>query len=122
MESHESVAVVLVDISGTIQYWSTGATLLFGHANSVGQTLDVIVPEEFREQHWSGFRLAMETGVSEESGGRFNIPVRCSDDKVRSFPGTFSVLWDGRGAAVGGVGTWTRRRGDEEPFTPVAPL
>jgi hypothetical protein len=35
-----------------------------------------------------------------------NIPVRCADGEERSFPGTFTVLWDGHrrpiGAVVGG--------------------
>jgi hypothetical protein len=119
MESDESIAVVLVDTTGTVQYWSAGATALFGHPNSVGHTLDVIVPDEYRGQHWSGFHKAMETGVAESAGGRYNIPVRCADGQARSFPGTFSLLWDGHGRAVGGVGTWSRRVGDEEPFTPI---
>ncbi|MCX4091967.1 PAS domain-containing protein [Nocardia sp. alder85J] len=119
MESHESIAVVLVDTTGTIRYWSAGATTLFGHPDAVGQTLDVIVPDEFRAQHWSGFRKAMETGEAASSGGRFNIPIRCADGRARSFPGTFSLLCDGHGRAIGGVGTWSQRTGDEEPFTPI---
>ncbi|WP_019931283.1 PAS domain S-box protein [Nocardia sp. BMG111209] len=122
MNSHESAAVVVVDAAGTIRYWSGGAVTLFGHHDVVGESLDVIVPEEFRSQHWNGFRRAMDTGESESSGGRFNIPVRCADGATRCFPGTFSVLWDGHGRAVGGVGTWTEPLGGEEPFTAVAPL
>jgi PAS domain S-box-containing protein len=119
MESHESAAVVLVDGAGVIRYWSAGATTLFGHPDAVGRTLDVIIPVEFRSQHWSGFHTAMETGVAAASGGRFNIPISCADGEVRSFPGTFSLLCDGHGRAIGGIGTWSRRVGDEEPFTPI---
>jgi len=53
MDGDETTAVVLVDTSGTIRYWSAGATALFGHAEPVGQTLDVIVPPEFQERHWA---------------------------------------------------------------------
>ena len=121
MSSHDSTAIVLVDTSGTIRYWSQGATGLFGHLDPVGQTLDVIVPEEFRERHWTGFHRAMTTGESPISGGRLNIPVRCADGDVRSFPGTFSVLWDGHGRPIGALGAWSARRGDEQPFSAVEP-
>ena len=121
MEAHDSTAVVLVDTSGTIRYWNAGATALFGHAEPVGETLDVIVPAEFRDRHWAGFRRAMTTGESPISGGRLNIPVRCRDGEVRSFPGTFTVLWDGHGRPIGALAAWSERRGDELPFSPINP-
>lgn len=119
MKSHDSIAVVVVDTTGVIKYWSSGASALFGHSNPVGRTLDVIVPEDYRAQHWAGFHKAMETAEAEASGGRFNIPINCADGQVRCFPGTFSLLWDGHGRAVGGVGTWSERFGDEVPFSPI---
>jgi len=115
-------AVVVVDTAGVIRYWSAGATALFGLAEPVGETLDVIVPDAFRERHWAGFHRAMSTGESPISGGRINIPVRCGDDEVRAFPGTFTVLWDGHGRPAGAVGIWSERRGDETPFSPIEPL
>ncbi len=119
MEPHESTAVVLVDTSGVIRYWSPGATTLFGVTDPVGETLDAIVPPEFRERHWAGFHRAMKTGESPISGGRLNLPVQCGDGEVRSFPGTFTVLWDGHGQPIGATAAWSQRRGDETPFTPI---
>jgi PAS domain-containing protein len=119
--SDEQTAVVLVDTSGVILYWSAGATALFGIADPTGETLDVIVPAEFRERHWAGFHRAMTTGESRISGGRLNIPVRCGDGLTRSFPGTFTVLWDGHGRPVGATAAWSQRRGNETPFSPIAP-
>ena|SRR5579883_2106455 len=119
MESLESAAVLVADSSGVIRYWSPGAATLFRHHDLVGETLDAIVPEDFRDKHWAGFRRAMSTGESVISGGRLNIPVRCGDGETRAFPGTFTVLWDGHGRAVGAVAVWSERRGDEVPFSPV---
>jgi PAS domain-containing protein len=119
VEPQESTAVVLVDTSGVIRYWSPGATTLFGVPARVGETLDAIVPAEFRERHWAGFHRAMETGESRISGGRLNLPVLCGDGEVRSFPGTFTVLWDGHGRPIGATAAWSQRRGDETPFTPI---
>lgn len=120
VESHESTAVVVVDATGRIQYWSAGATLLFGRDNPTGETLDVIVPEEYREMHWGGFNRAMATGESRISGDRRNIPVRCGDGEAKAFPGTFSVVRDGFGRPVGAIAVWSSRRGDEEPFSAIA--
>jgi hypothetical protein len=122
VERHESTAVVLVDTTGTIRHWSEGATVLFGHIDPVGKMLDVIVPEAFRERHWNGFHRAMATGESPISGGCMNIPVRCADGEERSFPGTFTVLWDGHRRPIGAIGVWSQRRGDEEPFSSIEPL
>src|SRR5438309_1174221 len=107
MGTHEATAVALVDTDGVIRYWSPGADALFGVVQPLGETLDVIVPEECRERHWAGFHRAMTTGESRISGGRLNIPVRCGDGELRSFPGTFTVLWDGHGAPIGAIGAWS---------------
>ena len=122
MEDHASSAVVAADPTGTIKYWSDGASELFGHPMPVGESLDVIVPDQFRDRHWAGFHRAMSSGESPISGARVNIPVRCADGQVRVFPGTFSVLWDGHGRPVGAVAVWSPGSGAEEPFTPVEPL
>ena len=55
-------AVLVVDTEGVIRFWSEGAAHLFGHDNAraVGNTLDLIVPVDFRERHWSGFHRAIE--------------------------------------------------------------
>ncbi len=122
METPESPAIVVADTSGVIRYWSPGATALFGIPESVGETLDVIVPDAFRARHWAGFRRAMTTGESAVSGGRINIPVRCGDGEVRSIPGTFTVLWVGHRRPVGAVAVWSEGRGDETPLSPIEPL
>jgi len=119
VDADESTAVVLVDTFGVIRYWSSGATALFGVSDPVGETLDVIVPADLRERHWAGFHRAMKTGESPISGGRLNLPVQCGDGVVRSFPGTFTVLWDGHGRPIGATAAWSQRRGDETPFSPI---
>ena len=50
-------AVVMADSTGVIRIFSPGAQALFGHdaGTAVGQTLDLLVPERYRDQHWAGF-------------------------------------------------------------------
>lgn len=52
--------IVMADRDGTISLWNGGAETVFGCSadEAVGQSLDLIIPDRFRERHWSGFRKA----------------------------------------------------------------
>lgn len=75
--SHDEHAVVMADAMGIICYWSAGATALFGFPRdeAVGQSLDLIVPEEFRERHRAGFERAVSSGSCDLDRATRNIPV-----------------------------------------------
>ena len=62
---------VLVNASGLSQ------------SSVLGKTLDVIVPEDFRERHWAGFHRAMASGSSFIDGQAAILPVLCGDGQVR---------------------------------------
>src|SRR5688500_10225165 len=63
-------AVVFADREGIIREWNESATAIFGHARdeAVGQTLDLIVPERFREAHWRGYDRALADGDTKYRG------------------------------------------------------
>src|SRR5690349_17520671 len=77
----DKFAVVMVDATGTIRYWSTGAERAFGHpqAAALGKSLDLIVPVEYRKPHWAGFRKAMAAGVAAAEGKPSPFPVVAAD-------------------------------------------
>ena len=56
-----AAALVFAEPSGVVRIWNSAAEALFGHRSTeaIGQTLDLIVPPEFRARHWAGFRAAM---------------------------------------------------------------
>ena len=58
-------AVVSADREGIIRGWNEIAEQIFGHGagQAIGQTLDLIVPEEERADHWRNFRRVMATGL-----------------------------------------------------------
>jgi PAS domain S-box-containing protein len=114
-------AVVVADASGEIRYWSAGAEALFGYSagEAVGHSLDLIVPDDYRHRHWAGFHRAMATGECRIDRATMNIPVRCRDGAVRSFPGRFVFLADPHGCGVGAAAIYGERAGGEEPFTPL---
>src|SRR5688500_8961535 len=80
MESDPKIARLLVDqapdavifagTDGTIQEWNAAAEALFGHSatDAIGQSLDLIVPERFREAHWKGFDRALGEGDTKYRG------------------------------------------------------
>jgi PAS domain S-box-containing protein len=58
-------AVVSAYREGIIRDWSETAEHIFGHSagQAIGQTLDLIISEEERANHWRNFRRVMATGV-----------------------------------------------------------
>lgn len=95
--------MVVADAAGLICHWSQGAEELTGHAaaTAVGSSLDLIVPPDYRERHWAGFRAAMESGNARFEGAAANIPVLCADGAVRRWPGRFTLIRDARGTPAG---------------------
>ena len=58
-------AVVSADREGIIRDWNETAERIFGHSagQAIGETLDLVVPEEERANHWRNFRRVMATGL-----------------------------------------------------------
>ena len=123
MPGDDTHAVVFADADGVIHYWSNGATRLLGHsaADTIGRSLDVMIPPPFRDKHWAAFRHAMGTGQAKNSGGRTNIPVLCADGDVRPFPGTFVFLTDAHGVGVGAIAILGEPVGGEQIWGEVLP-
>jgi PAS domain S-box-containing protein len=58
-------AIVSADREGVIRDWNETAEHIFGHSagQAIGQTLDLVVPEEERADHWRNFWRVMATGL-----------------------------------------------------------
>ncbi len=99
----DNQTLVLADAEGVIQLWSAGAERAFGHAacDAVGQTLDLIVPPDLREQHWIGFRRAMATAQAAVEGQPGPFPVLRADGAIAETLGRLTLLRDPKGAAIG---------------------
>jgi PAS domain S-box-containing protein len=65
--------------------WNAGAGAVFGYpaAEAVGQSLDLIIPEQFRAWHWNGFRKVMETGVTRYGAELLAVPAIRKDGARR---------------------------------------
>jgi PAS domain S-box-containing protein len=98
-------AVVMADQAGIIRFWSAGAEKAFGYsaAQAVGQTLDLIVPEEYREAHWRGFRRAVASGAADLEGQTSPFPVRDADGAIAATPGRLTLVRQPQGQVIAAV-------------------
>ncbi len=52
-------AIIFADAEGKIRFWNRGAERIFGfaEAEALGQSLDIIIPDNLRARHWESFSL-----------------------------------------------------------------
>jgi PAS domain S-box-containing protein len=95
-----SDAIIATDREGRIVFWNPGAERIFGFAaqEAVGQSLDLIIPENLRARHWEGFRHVMQTGTSRYGhGDLLSVPGMTKDGRRISVEFTIIMLQDGDG-------------------------
>lgn len=63
-------SVIYADTQGIIRLWNRGSEALFGFtaAEALGQSLDLIIPENLRQAHWRGFDAAIASGKTRLAG------------------------------------------------------
>lgn len=95
--------IVLADREGVLRFWSLGAERAFGYSASeaVGQSLDLIVPPEYRDAHWIGFRRAFATGAASVEGQSAPFPVRSANGDTSVWTGRLTLIRGPRGGVVG---------------------
>lgn len=101
-----SDAIVATDREGAVVFWGPGAARIFGFSaeETVGTSMDMIIPEALRERHWRGYREAMETGRSRYGDGDvLSVPALTKDGRRISVEFTIVMLRDERDRAVGTV-------------------
>ena len=68
--AHAPHAVILAGPDGAVMVWNEAAERIFGFsaAEAIGESLDIIVPEKFREAHWTGSDRALAAGETKYAG------------------------------------------------------
>lgn len=96
-------AVVYADREGVIRLWSSGAERMFGFtaAEAVGQSLDLIIPENLRARHWEGYRRVMETGTTRYGTKLLTAPALRGDGSRLSTEFSMALVHDETGAMAG---------------------
>jgi PAS domain S-box-containing protein len=100
-------AVIIADTDGRIVFWNEAATRLFGFAavEAIGRSLDLIIPERFRDRHWSGYREVMVSGRTRYGDRLLEVPALHRDGRRLSIAFTVTLL---------------RRSGARRPFAVAA--
>jgi PAS domain S-box-containing protein len=106
-----SDAIIATDTGGLITFWNPGAMRIFGFTSdeAVGHSLDLIIPENLRTRHWTGYNRVMATGESRYGRGDvLAVPAMTKDGRrisveftivllrndVRKLVGTAAILRD----------------------------
>ena len=78
-------AVIFADRDGVIRFWNAGAERIFGFKESeaTGRSLDIIIPEDLRARHWSGFHETMRTGMTRSGEPSRRTPWRIARSQSR---------------------------------------
>jgi PAS domain S-box-containing protein len=97
-------AVIYADDEGVIRFWNAGAERIFGfsEAEAIGKSLDLIIPEDLRDRHWSGFRQTVRSGETRYGAGH-TLAVRAlrKDGRVVSVEFSMLPFRDADGTIVG---------------------
>jgi PAS domain S-box-containing protein len=97
-------AIIYADHEGMIRFWNVGAERIFGfpEQDAVGQSLDLIIPQNLRERHWLGFDKTMRTGESRYGAGdTLSVPAIRKDGARISVEFTIVPFRDDSGRMVG---------------------
>jgi PAS domain S-box-containing protein len=95
-------AIVVCDASGAIRLWNSAAERMFGFAQSetIGQSLDLIIPERQRQRHWDGYNKTMQTGITRYGNDVLRVPALHKDGRPLSIAFTVAMMHSADGTVT----------------------
>ena len=118
--------IIFADSSGVIQVWNSGAQSIFGYSSeeALGETLDLIIPDKHRKQHWEGYRKVMKTGISSYSQKLLAVPSLRKDGERISVEFSIVIVRDPESKHLGAAAIirdvtlrWQEQRAVKKQFT-----
>jgi len=96
-------AIIVADGDGRILLWNPAAERLFGFTatEAVGGSLDLIIPERFRERHWTGYQTVMQTGQTRYGTQVLRVPALRKDGQRVSIAFTVALVHAPDGSLMG---------------------
>jgi PAS domain S-box-containing protein len=100
---HCNDAIIYSDRAGVIRLWNSGAEQMFGFsaAEALGQSLDIIIPENQRPRHWEGYFKVMESGVTRYAKELLAAPALRKDGSRVSTEFSMTIIRDSDGNIAG---------------------
>jgi PAS domain S-box-containing protein len=92
-------AIVAADPQGKVTFWNPAAERIFGFAReeALGRSLDLIIPERFRQRHWNGYDEVMRSGTTRYGVDVLRVPALRKDGRPLSIAFTVALLKDANG-------------------------
>jgi len=96
-------AVIFADREGIIRLWNRGAEAMFGFpaAETLGQPLDIIIPENLRARHGEGYRRVMDSGSTKYAQDLLGVPALRKDGSRISVEFTITLVRGEKGEILG---------------------
>lgn len=96
-------AIVVAGCDGLIQFWNAAAEVTFGHttAEAMGKSLDIIIPENLRTRHWTGYDAVMASGVTKYDTKLLKVPALHRSGRRLSIEFRVALLRNDRGNITG---------------------
>lgn len=87
-------AIVAADPQGKVTLWNPAAERIFGFSReeALGQSLDLIIPERFRQRHWDGYDKVMRSGETRYGTQVLRVPALRKDGRPLSIAFTVALL------------------------------
>ena len=87
-------AIIAANTDGSIVLWNKAAERTFGYAEdeALGKSLDLIIPERFRQRHWDGYREVMRTGETRYGTRVLRVPAAHKDGRALSIAFTVTLI------------------------------
>ncbi len=97
-------AIIYADVGGIIRLWNRGAQRIFGFSaeEALGNSLDLIIPENLRKRHRDAYAQTMRTGVTRYGAGDvLAVPAMRKDGTRVSIEFSILPFRDGEGRMLG---------------------
>ncbi|MFZ5451333.1 MAG: PAS domain S-box protein [Thermodesulfobacteriota bacterium] len=96
-------AIIFADQEGIIRLWNKGAEEMFGYPalEAMGQSLDLIIPDNLRDRHNEGYRRVMASGTSKYAQDLLAVPARRRDGSRLSVEFTIIPVRGEKGEILG---------------------
>jgi PAS domain S-box-containing protein len=114
-------ALVFAEPSGVVRIWNSAAESLFGHpaSQAIGQSLDIVVPPDYRERHWAGYRAIMAATDGKIDRATLNVPALHRDGTIMRVTVRLLLVHDARDRVAGALAVFAA---DDDTAPPLPRL
>lgn len=109
-------AIIAAGSDGRICFWNPAAERIFGFTaeEAVGHSLDIIIPERYRERHWAGYREVMRTGQTRYASEVLRVPALHKNGNSLSIAFTVALVHSGGETVITAIVRDETKRWNEE--------